>query len=135
MNVVTGAFGYIGQAITRYLLDAGEQVKTVTTHSEKPNPFGHAVEAFPYHFDKPTELTASLRGASTLYNTYWIRFEYGGATFQQAVDHTVTLFQCAKKAGIEKIVHLSVTQASAGSRLPYYRGKGLQEKALLAAGV
>lgn len=40
MNVVTGAFGYIGRYIVRHLLDVGEQVKTVTTHPDKPNPFG-----------------------------------------------------------------------------------------------
>ena len=135
MNVVTGAFGYIGRYIARHLLGLGEQVKTVTTHPDKPNPFGNAVEAFPYNFDRPDRLIASLRGASTLYNTYWIRFEYGGATFQQAVQNTVTLFDCAKKAGIKKIVHISVTHASVESRLPYYNGKGLQERALIDSGV
>ncbi|HXF59839.1 MAG TPA: NAD(P)H-binding protein [Candidatus Saccharimonadales bacterium] len=135
MNVVTGAFGYIGRYIARHLLDSGEQVRTVTTHPDKPNPFGPSVEALPYHFDKPQELTASLRGASTLYNTYWIRFEHGGATFDQAVANTATLFQCARSAGVTKIVHISVTQASEESPLPYYRGKARQEKALIASGV
>lgn len=135
MNVVTGAFGYIGRYIARRLLEMGEQVKTVTTHPDKPNPFGSAVEAFPYSFDRPDQLIASLRGGSTLYNTYWIRFEYGGATFRRVVENTATLFQCAKKAGIAKIVHISVTGASVGSRLPYYSGKGLQESALLESGV
>lgn len=135
MNIVTGAFGYIGRYIARHLLGLGEPVRTITTHPHKPNPFGDAVEAFPYSFDDPTKLTATLRGASTLYNTYWIRFEYGGATFQQAVRNTQTLFACAKKAGVGKIVHISVTKASLESRLPYYRGKALQEQALIDAGV
>ena len=60
MNVVTGAFGYIGRYIARHLLGLGEQVKTVTTHPDKPNPFGNAVEAFPYNFDRPNRLIASL---------------------------------------------------------------------------
>jgi NADH dehydrogenase len=122
VNVVTGAFGYIGRYIARHLLESGEAVRTITTHADKPNPFGGAVEAFPYNFDRPAELVASLRGASTLYNTYWVRFEYGGATFQQAVQNTVTLFECAKRAGVERIVHISVTNASLESRLPYYTG-------------
>ena len=45
MNVVTGAFGYIGRYITAHLLESGEAVKTITTHPHKPNPFGAAVEA------------------------------------------------------------------------------------------
>src|SRR3989304_3302668 len=131
MNIVTGAFGYIGRYIARHLLDVGEAVRTITTHPNKPNPFGDAVEAFPYSFDDPEKLVATLRGGSTLYNTYWIRFEYGGATFEQAVRNTVTLFECAKKAGVGTIVHMSVTNASVESRLPYYRGKALQEHALI----
>jgi NADH dehydrogenase len=135
VNVVTGAFGYIGRYIARHLLDSGEAVRTITTHTDKPNPFGDTVEAFPYSFDDPDKLTATLRGTSTLYNTYWVRFEYDGVTFQQAVRDTITLFECAKKAGVEKIVHISVTNASLESRLPYYRGKALQERALIDSGV
>ena len=135
MNVVTGALGYIGKYIARQLLDSGEAVRTITTHPDKLNPFGDTVEAFPYNFDDPEKLAATLRGASTLYNTYWIRFEYGAATFQQAVRDTITLFRCAKKAGVRKIVHISVTNASLESLLPYYRGKGLQEQALIDSGM
>jgi len=110
-------------------------VRTITTHTDKPNPFGDIVEVFPYSFDDPDKLTATLRGASTLYNTYWIRFEYGGTTFQRAVLDTITLFECAKKAGVGRDVHISVTNASLESRLPYYRGKALQERALIDSGV
>jgi uncharacterized protein YbjT (DUF2867 family) len=135
MNVVTGAFGYIGKYITRHLLEQGEMVRTITTHPDKPNPFGSAVEAFPLDFAQQDDLIENMRGASTLYNTYWIRFPYGGATFEQAVQNTATLFECAREAEVQKIVHISVTQASVESDLPYYRGKALQEQALIDCGV
>lgn len=135
MNIVTGAFGYIGKYIARHLLEQGEAVRTITTHPQKPNPFGEAVQAFPLTFDQPDDLIESLRGASSLYNTYWIRFPYGGATFEQAIQNTATLFKCAREAGVRKIVHISVTQASATSDLPYYRGKARQEQALIDSGV
>jgi uncharacterized protein YbjT (DUF2867 family) len=134
MNVVTGAFGYIGKYIARHLLEQGEMVKTITTHPDKPNPFGEAVQTFPLNFDRQDDLIESLRSASTLYNTYWIRFPYGGATFEQAVQNTATLFRCAKEAGVRRIVHISVTH-STNSDLPYYRGKALQEQALIDSGV
>jgi NADH dehydrogenase len=134
-SVVTGAFGYIGKYIARRLLEQGEQVTTITNHPNNPNPFGNAVQALPYNFDKPDQLTTSLRGATALYNTYWIRFEYGGATFRQAVQNTITLFQCAKRAGVRKIVHISVTHASSRSNLPYFAGKGQLEEALINSGV
>ena len=135
MNVVTGALGYIGRHIARRLIESGEAVRTITTHPGKPNPFGEAVQAYPYDFDRPAELEAHLRGASTLYNTYWIRFEHGGATFSQAVSNTATLFECARRAGVRKIVHISVTNALAETTLPYYRGKAAQEQALIRSGV
>jgi NADH dehydrogenase len=135
MNVVTGAFGFIGRHIARGLLESGEAVRTITTHPDKPNPFGTAVEAVPYNFDRPADLVASLRGASTLYNTYWIRFEYGGSTFEQAIRNTVTLFESAKRAGVERVVHISVTNPSLESRLDYYRGKARQEQALISSGL
>lgn len=126
-DVVTGSFGYIGRYITDRLLNNGRQVKTITTHPDKPNPFGPLVEAFPYNFDRPDQLIQTLKGVDRLYNTYWIRFEHSGLTYQQAVENTEILFQCAKEAGVRKIVHISVTHAASNSDLPYYRGKALQE--------
>jgi uncharacterized protein YbjT (DUF2867 family) len=140
MHVVTGAFGYIGKYIARKLLLRGEELRTITTHPEKPNPlvgegpFSSKIKARPYNFDKPDALIDSLRGAETLFNTYWIRFEYGGATFANAVQNTRTLFECARKAGVRKIVHISVTHATV-SELPYYQGKAQQEQALADSGV
>ena len=83
LNVVTGAFGYIGRYIARNLLESGEAVRTITTHPDKPNPFGSAVEAFPYNFEQPGELVGRLRGASALYNTYWVRLSIAGRRFSR----------------------------------------------------
>jgi len=134
-NVVTGSFGYIGKYITRKLLEQGEEVSTITTHTDKPNPFGDAVKAFPYNFGKPEELIAILQGTTTLYNTYWIRFEYDKASYRGAIENTITLFKCAKAAGVKRIVHISVTNASVESNLPYYSGKGIQEMELMKIGI
>ena len=134
-DVVTGAFGYIGRYIAAQLLDSGRRVKTITTHVDKPNPFGERVKPYPYNFDRPDLLTQTLRGAETLYNIYWVRFERRSTTFSQAVRNTELLFRCAAEAGIQRIVHISVTYASKDSALPYYEGKALQEDALKRCGV
>ena len=135
LDVVTGAFSYIGKYIARHLLDSGRQVRTITTHPDKENPFGPAVRASPFDFDRPDLLTERLQGAHTLYNTYWVRFAFGGATFERAVENTKTLFRCAADAGVKKVVHISVTNASETSTLPYYVGKARQEKALVQSGL
>jgi NADH dehydrogenase len=135
MDVVTGAFGYIGKHIAEALLDRDRVVRTITTHPNKPNPFGTAVKPFSYNFDDLDALTRSLDGAATLYNTYWIRFPFDGQTYESALANTQTLFECARRAGVGKIVHIGVTRASLDSNLPYYRGKALQESMLARSGI
>jgi len=135
MDVVTGSFGYIGKYITQGLLAEGREVKTITTHPDKPNPFNGKVEATHYHFNDPEKLTHYLKGCETLYNTYWIRFNYRGWSFDEALANTKVLFNCAKDAQVKKIVHISVTNVSLDDQLPYYHGKALQEKELKNIGV
>jgi len=135
MDVVTGSFGYIGKYITRELLTRGREVKTVTTHPNKPNPFGKNVSASPYNFDNPAKLTRKLKGCNVLFNTYWVRFNYRQWSFDKALENTKTLFNCAKDAGIKKIVQISVTNPTESDSLAYYKGKALQEKALKELGV
>ncbi|MGA2034941.1 MAG: NAD-dependent epimerase/dehydratase family protein [Thermoguttaceae bacterium] len=134
LHVVTGAFGFSGRYITRRLLDAGGRVRTLT-NSRRPNPIGDRVEARPYNFDKPAELVESLRGATVLYNTYWVRFAYGDFGPAAAVENTLVLFRAAAEAGIRRVVHVSITNPSADSPLEYFRGKAQLEKSLLDSGL
>ena len=134
-DVVTGAFGFTGRYIARRVLAIGRRVRTLTNHPDRPNPFGAEVETAPYLFDKPNALADSLRGARTLYNTYWVRFEHGRDTFDQAVKNGTILFEAARRAGVQRIVHVSVANASLDSPFPYYRGKARLENALRKSGV
>ncbi len=135
MDVVTGAFGYIGKHIAKALLERGGTVCTITTHPNKPNPFGSAVKAFSYSFNDADVLTRTLSGADTLFNTYWIRFPFDGQTYESALENTKMLFRCARQADVKRIVHIGVTRASLSSDLPYYRGKAMQESMLEDSGV
>jgi uncharacterized protein YbjT (DUF2867 family) len=130
MNVVTGAFSYTGRYIAQRLLSMGEEVRTLTGQPDRENPFGRRVEAFPFSFDKPGELTESLWGATTLYNTYWVRFAWGEVSFDRAVENSRTLITAAEEAGICRIVHISITKPYEESLLPYFKGKALVEKAV-----
>ena len=71
-----------------------------------------------------------MQGAGVLYNTYWIRFARGRVTFDRAASNTGTLFEAAGRAGVERIVHFSVSNPSSESRLPYFRAKGQVEEML-----
>jgi NADH dehydrogenase len=135
VNVVTGAFGYTGRYITALLLQRGVKVRTLTGHPNRANPFGNAVEAAPFSFDNPDTLARSLDGAEVVFNTYWIRFPHGELTFDQAVRNVKTLIDAARRTGVSRYIHISITNASADSPLPYFRGKGLVEQYLMNSGL
>ena len=135
LDVVTGAFSFTGKYIARRLLALGRQVKTLTGHPDREHPFGKAVTATPFHFEDPEALSASLSGASTLYNTYWIRFESGRMTFAKAVAHTAALLAAARRAGVRRIVHISVAHADESSPFPYFRAKGEAERLVRESGL
>ena len=88
-DVVTGAFGYSGAAIARELVAAGHQVRTLTGHPGRA-PAGIAIDVRPLDFADAGGLERDLRGAHTLYNTYWVRFPHGGATHAAAVANSRT---------------------------------------------
>lgn len=133
--VVTGAFSYTGKHVTRILLERGHTIRTLTHHTDRPNPFGERVSVFPYSFDNPGRLFESLRGASALINTYWIRFPHGRSTFDNAVQNTRTLIEAAKRAGVRRIVHVSIANPSLESPLGYYRGKAQLEESVKSSGL
>jgi nucleoside-diphosphate-sugar epimerase len=134
MDVVTGAFSFTGRYVAARLLELGREVRTLTRHPQSASPFGPRVEAFPLDFDLDT-LTERLRGSDTLYNTYWIRSPRGTVTFERILDNTATLLSAAREAGVRRVVQLSVSNASASSTLPYFRGKALAEEALSSSGL
>ena len=134
-HVVTGAFGYSGKYIARRLLDCGCRVRTLTNSPQRVSPFGESIQADPFHFDQPNKLVESLRGVSVLYNTYWVRFNHPKFTFADAIRNTRILFDAARQAGIERIVHVSITNPSLDSPLEYFRGKAEVEDALRQSGV
>ena len=132
---VTGAFGFTGAHIARRLLAAGKRVKTLTRRPDHGGPLASEIDVAPLDFEDPGALTRELEGIQVLYNTYWIRFPRGSATFDGAVENTRTLIRAAVGAGVEKIVHVGITNASADSPLPYFRGKGLVEEAVRDSGL
>ncbi len=134
LDAVTGAFSYSGAAIARQLIAAGRRVCTLTGHPERSSDQS-GIDVRPLDFDDPAGLVESLAGATTLYNTYWVRFAHGGIDHTLAVENSRTLFQAAKRAGVRKIVHVSILHPCAASPYPYFRGKALVERALAETGL
>jgi uncharacterized protein YbjT (DUF2867 family) len=131
---VTGAFSYSGKYITKRLLARGEEVITLTGHPNRPDPFGGKVKAYPLDFDEDG-MTRSLQGVDVLVNTYWVRFDKGENTQPRAVENTSKLINAAKAASVKRVVHISITNPSAQSHLPYFWGKAANEKTVMESGM
>ncbi|HET9411204.1 MAG TPA: NAD(P)H-binding protein [Candidatus Dormibacteraeota bacterium] len=137
VDVVTGGFSYTGRFIARRLLADGRRVRTLTNHSNRPgtDDLQAELEVEPLQFDDRKRLATALRGASTLYNTYWVRFPHAGLDFDRAVANTRVLMQAAVEAGIRKVVHISVSNPTLESPLPYYAGKARTEEVVKESGL
>jgi uncharacterized protein YbjT (DUF2867 family) len=132
---VTGALGFSGRHVTERLLDRGDTVVNLTNHPDRPDPFTGRVPARALAFDRPDELATALDGIDTLVNTYWVRFPHAGSTHADAVRNSRVLFDAAARAGVGRIVHVSIANPSTTSRQSYYRGKAQVEAALATSGV
>jgi NADH dehydrogenase len=123
VHVVTGAYGYAGKHIAKQLIRDGITVRTLTNRKPTSDPFDGEIEIHPLAFENQEKLTESLRGARVLYNTYWVRFNHKNFSHALAVENTKRLFEAAKTAGVERLVHVSITNPSLESPFEYFRGK------------
>ncbi len=135
LHVVIGALGYSGRHIAQALLQRGCRVRSLTGRHQEPDPFGGRVQLHPLDFQDEQALCRSLEGARVLYNTYWLRFDYRGEGFEQGVQRNLALLRAARRAGVQRLVHTSITQPSLDSPLPYFAGKARVERAIRESGL
>ncbi len=134
-NIVTGALSYSGKYITKILLEKNEKVRTFTGHPQRRDPFEGKIDIRPYSFDDPKRMVKDLEGIDVVYNTYWVRFNHGSTTYGQAVANTQNMIWAAQEAGVSRFVHVSISNPSLDSRLPYFRGKAILERTLERSGL
>jgi uncharacterized protein YbjT (DUF2867 family) len=132
---VTGAFGYSGRHIAQRCLARGWSVVTLTNSPHRRSELSGTVVAYPFNFDAPDALARSLAGVQVLVNTYWVRFNHRDFNHDEAVRNTLTLFEAARRAGVRRVVHVSITNPSEDSPLPYFSGKARLERALRDSGL
>ena len=132
---VTGAFGFTGRALTEGLLAAGHEVVTLSRRSGAGDPLAERIVVRPFDTADADGLVASLAGVETLFNTYWLRFPRGTSTFEGAVARSATLLAAARAAGVKRVIHVSVVNASANSDTPYVRAKAALEAVVRSSGL
>jgi NADH dehydrogenase len=55
--------------------------------------------------------------------------------FDRAVANSRALIEAAQRAGVRKFVHISITNPSENSPLPYFRGKARVERCIIESGL
>lgn len=134
-DAVTGATSFTGRFIAQRLVGSGRSVIDLTRDPRSPHPLGELASSATLDFEHPDRLAHTLEGADTLYNTFWIRFERGPITYAWAIERTRILFDAARHAGVRRIVHISVINATPDAPTAYFRAKAAVEEALLGSGV
>jgi NADH dehydrogenase len=119
MHAVTGATSFTGRFIAQRLTEGGHEVRNLTRLALADG----------------DRLATALAGTDTLYNTFWIRFERGPITYDWAIGRSQLLFEAAVRAGVRRVVHLSVINASHDAPTAYFRAKAVVEDALTASGI
>lgn len=130
--IVTGAFSNIGSAVAAELLRRGWRVGTLTNRRRPPGAEG--IRAAPLLFSAG-HLARELAGADLLVSTYWIRLPHAGQSFDTAVTNLRTLYEAAARAGVGRVVQVSVSNAALDSGLGYYQGKARADLALAQSGL
>ena len=135
VHVVTGAFSFTGAYVARALLERGERVRTLSRRPDAGHSLAGQVEFARLQFGDEEALTHDLSGAATLFNTYWVRFPRGAATWGTVLENTRTLLRAARAAKVGRVVQFSVSNASEDSPYGYFRAKALAERELRESGL
>ena len=114
--MVTGAFSYTGSAVARELQRRGFSLFTLTNRRPPENA---TIPVAPLRFDAD-HLTRELSDTSVLVNTYWVRLPYANESFSTSVENSRILIEAAKRAGVRRLVHISVSNAARGTNLGYH---------------
>lgn len=133
---ITGVLGYSGRYIAQEAAKQGWRVIGLTNSAERlDNTEGWELRPMPWSTAEDV-----LADVNVLVNTYWVRFSYAGGkhaafSHEEAIRNTRILFDAARRAGVQRIIHTSITCPDATSTLPYFRGKAELETALESTGI
>lgn len=110
-TLVTGASGFVGSAVARALLAAGEPVRAlVRPGSARGLPADLPLEPAAGDLDDPTSLARALKGCSALFHVaadYRLWVPEPEAMYRTNVAGTRALMLAAAEAGVARIVYTS----------------------------
>ncbi len=113
--LVTGATGFVGAAVVRRLLAAGEAVRVLTRPaSDRTNLDGLDVEVVTGDLTEPATLAPAVQGCATVYHVaadyrLWVRDP--AVLYRANVEGSAAIVRAAADAGARRIVYTSSVAA------------------------
>lgn len=133
---ITGAHSFTGRYVAEKLLAKGATIINLTNHPNRSWKLASdRIIDQSLTFSRP-HLVQTLKGCDALVQTYWVRFDDTlGVSRETVTNNSKLLIDCAKEAGVRKVVYTSHTQTSLESPFPYIREKARVEQHLQASGL
>jgi dihydroflavonol-4-reductase len=127
-SLITGTTGFVGAAVVRHLLEAGDNVKAlVRKESDLGNLHGLKLELVYGDLRDKDSLRRAIKGCQRLYHvaaSYSLWTPNPKILYESNVDGTQNILEAAEETGLEKIVYTSTVGALA---VPKEGGPGNEE--------
>jgi len=135
---VTGATGFVGRHITTVLARRGHAIRALVRAPLRARTLERlGVELVPGDLADAAALTTLMRRANAVVHLVGIIVEIGPATFHAVhVEGTRRVVEAARRAGVERFVHMSAVGArDEPDATPYHRTKWHAEELVRASGL
>jgi NADH dehydrogenase len=143
MILVAGGSGFIGRAVVRRLVGAGQDVAVMTAHAQRSSEAIRGLGATPVRGDVQDEasLPEAVRGMDAVvqaltFPTFPVEKKSRGFTFEE-FDHlgTERLARAAADAGVGRFAYASGSGAAPDATKVWYRAKWGGEQAIKRSGI
>lgn len=126
-TLVIGGTGTVGTQVVRELVNAGKEVRVLTTSPAKAATQVAAVETVVGNTGDRESLAVAMRGVSRV-------FMVNAHTLNE-VEQGQNVIAAAKAAGVQKFVYQSIHKAKDYSVIPHVHSKALLEEAIKESGL
>jgi NADH dehydrogenase len=138
MILVTGGTGFIGKALIRHLVEAGETVRTLIRPSgQSPNlPVGVPVEVAVCSLTDERGLRAAMVGVDTVFHLASGEWRGPRASLMDVdIQGTRSVAAVAADANVKRLFYVSHLGADRASAFPVLKAKGIAEEFVRRSGV
>lgn len=126
--LILGGTGTVGSGVVRELLERGEgEIRVVTRSRENASELPDGVEPVVTDLTDPVSLEGAFDGARRLFLL--------NAVAMTELHEGLAALEEARRAGVRRIVYLSVHNPESGTHVPHFAAKVAMERALDESGI